>query len=189
MTLKEIILLTHEYYHRGHPLSDQVLLMYAGDLSDLNEQQCVGAYTQWRRNPKNTKAPLPAEIRELVNPEQFVAIEAQARELAARVVGAIPKFGWCNPKEAKLYIGDIGWQLVERHGGWRYLCENVGVIINPAVLQAQIRDQAEGEIRYGSNVIAKKIGALSEIESKRGGELVPIGSGLRALIGEPKEPA
>ena len=178
--LKEMILLVHEYYHRGYPLSDQVLLMYASDLADLNEARCIEAYQRWRRNPANTRAPLPAQIREIVNPEEFVAVETQARELAARIVGAIPKFGWCNAKEARLYVGEVGWRIVERHGGWQYLCENVGTIINPAVLQAQMRDQAEGDIRYGSQAIEKSIGALSESKA-RGGELEPFN--VISLIG------
>jgi hypothetical protein len=46
MTLKEAIVITREYYHPGHPLTDQVLLMYAEDLADLDPAACIAAYAK-----------------------------------------------------------------------------------------------------------------------------------------------
>ena len=159
--LKEIISLTWTYYNRGQLLSDAVLLMYAEDLADLDPQACIEAYGRYRRNPANRIFPLPAQIRELVNPEEFISHETKAREIASRIVGAIPKFGWANGKEAQVFIGAEGWAQVQRVGGWSYLCENVGASINPTTLQAQLRDQLEGTLKYGLPAVQRSLQVVS----------------------------
>jgi hypothetical protein len=192
MTLREVIALTFAYYNRGQTLSDAVLEMYAGDLSDQDQLKCMAAYAQWRRNPANKTFPLPAQIIELINPDQFVAPETKAREVAARVIGAISKFGWTNAKGAQVFIGPEGWGAVNRMGGWSYLCENVGPRgINPASLQAQLRDLLMGDFKHGAAVIEQSIGALTHINN-RTGELEPAGNVLALVTGkrdDDKEPA
>lgn len=178
MTLLEVIALTYGYYRPGQTLQDAVLKMYAGDLADLDERKCIEAYHKWRRNPQNKTFPLPAQIRELVAPEQFVSVEAQAREIAKRICGAITKFGWNNGKSAQVYIGPEGWSAVQRCGGWSYLCENHGRFLNPTTFEAQVRDLLEGQLKYGMPVMEEKIQALSEAKSRG---LEPIGDVLKQL--------
>lgn len=179
MTLKQVIAMTYTYYSRGQVAPDQLVEMYAGDLSDLDPAACCQAYERYRKNPKNKAFPLPAQIRELVNPKEFVSIEARAREIASRIVGAIPKFGWCNSKEAQVFIGPIGWALVQRSGGWSYLCERVGVSINPTTLQAQLRDQLEGVLQYGAPAVAQSIGVGAKEKTR---ELEPAGDIVKRLL-------
>jgi hypothetical protein len=154
--LAKTIHATAIYYNRQ--IEPEVLTMMCDDLADLDPSECIEAYGRFRRNPANRTFPLPAQIRELVNPEEFVSVEAKAREIAARIVGAISTYGWNNGRAAQLYVGPEGWAAVQRAGGWSYLCENVGVKINPTTLQAQLRDQLEGSIRYGSAAIEHAIG-------------------------------
>lgn len=180
MTLKEVILLTHEYYNRGAPLSDQVLLMYASDLSDLEPKKCIAAYEQYRRSPANKTFPLPAQIRALVNPEEFVTVEAKAREIAARICAAVPKFGWNNGSEARAFIGPEGWDVVQRQGGWQHLCEFFGWKINPSSFQAQVRDQVEASLHYGRQTIEESISAIPENRARRG--TLENAKGILALI-------
>jgi hypothetical protein len=181
--IKRAIVMTAEYY--GRQLSETVLEMYAEDLADLPaDRVCVG-YQQYRRNPTNKTFPLPAQIRELVAPEQFVAVETQAREIAARIMGAIPKFGWANPKEAQVFIGPEGWACVSRAGGWRYLCENTNARQAP-MMQAQFRDQLEGSLRYGTHAVEKSIGALPSSEARG---LESAGDILTRVLNAPKPPA
>jgi hypothetical protein len=151
--VKEIIALTAAYY--GQAISNEVLLMYADDLSDLPEHEVVAAYQAYRRNPKNTRMPLPAQIRSLVEPEMDA--DALAKEIAARISGAIVKFGYPNGQEAKEYIGEVGWQAVQRQGGWSYICQNHGVSINPGTFQAQVREQVKTHLTHGSAAIEQAI--------------------------------
>jgi hypothetical protein len=185
--IKTAIIMTAEYY--GRQLSETVLGMYAEDLADLPPDEVCAGYTQYRRNPANKTFPLPAQIRELVAPEQFVAVETQAREIAARIMGAIPKFGWANPKEAQVFIGPEGWACVARAGGWRYLCENTNARQVP-MMQAQFRDQLEGSLRYGGAAVQAAIGAVSSAEARG---LEPAGDVIARLLEaskpEGKDPA
>lgn len=143
MRLKEMIILTATYYSKT--ISEALLNMYAGDLVDLPEDLVVKGYDAYRRNPKNKHFPLPAQIRELVSPEETP--EEKAKEIAARIEGAIVKFGYPNRLEAKEYIGEPGWEIVERYGGWSHLCQNHGLSINPASFHAQVRDQLITKLR------------------------------------------
>jgi len=183
--LKATIVHTAIYY--GRDLRPEVLTMMANDLSDLDPTECIDAYTRYRRNPANKLFPLPAQIRELVSPGEFIGPEVQAREIAARIIGAITKFGWANPSEAKGYIGPSGWDAVGRQGGWRHLCENVGVNIQPTTLQAQMRDQIEGTIRYGVSAIDKSIRALPEGEDRGVRGLQPASDLLQILMRKPSD--
>jgi hypothetical protein len=167
MTLQQVIALTYSYYHRGQVCSDDLVEMYAGDLIDLDPAACIQAYANWRRNPANKAFPLPAQIRELVSPGEFVAPETRAREVAGRIVGAIPKFGWNNAKEAQVFIGPEGWELVKRMGGWQHLCETTSPK-QATMLQAQMRDQLEGVFRYGREAIETSIGALPQGQWRQG---------------------
>jgi hypothetical protein len=182
--LKKTIVHTAIYY--GRNIDEQVLEMMADDLSDLDPAKCIASYQTWRRNPKNKTFPLPAQIRELVNPQAYITPEAKAREIAARIVGAIPKYGWNNSREAQLYIGPEGWECVRRSGGWTHLCENVGVRIQATTLQAQLRDQLEGVFTYGRAAIADAIGE-GKREEPRG--LEQAGAVVRQILsrGESEE--
>jgi hypothetical protein len=152
--LKEVILLTASYYQRT--LSAGVLSMYVEDLEDLPTGEVITAYKTYRRNPKNVHFPLPAQIRGLVRPE--VDAESAAREIAARITAAIPKYSWYNGPGAREYVGERGCGIIERQGGWAYLCEHHGLTIDPTAFQAQVREQAKADLKYSPESMAKAIG-------------------------------
>lgn len=175
--LLETIALTFTYYNPGQVLPNPVVAMYGEDLADLPINECIRAYRNYRLNSKNTKFPLPAQIRAIVRPEEYISAEAQAREIAARICGAIPKYGWSNTAQARAFIGEIGWRAVERQGGWQYLCENVGANINPTSFQAQIRDQIAANVQYGTFTLETKIHALPSNEK----ELIQLGDLMKRI--------
>lgn len=184
MTLKQVIAMTFSYYYRGQVCADDLVEMYAGDLADLDPQVCIQAYHSWRRNPANKQFPLPAQIREIINPQDYIAPEALAKEIAARVVGAVSRFGWNNPKDAEAFIGPDGWAAVQRSGGWANLCENLGVTIMPTTFQAQIRDQIETNLKYGTDVINHAV-SLPEKQRKHGGlGLSPASDVVKKITGD-----
>jgi hypothetical protein len=176
--VKETIILTASYYNRQ--LSEQVLEMYIEDLADLDPTAVIAAYRAYRRNPKNLVFPLPAQIRALVAPD--VDPESAAREIAARITGAITKFGWCNATEARAFIGEVGWGIVERQGGWMHLCQNHGVTIQPSAFQAQVRDQAASALKFPAGAMNQ---ALRIVERTKAGEMQSIGE----LLGLPPGPS
>lgn len=130
------------YY--GRQLDDTAISMYVEDLSDLALADVETAILKYRRDPKNKTIPLPAHLRSLVGAGQTPRDLAEATLL--RVMDAIKQFGWCNPNEAKLFVGDIGWRVIAGMGGWRRLCEDPD--FNIGVFRAQFINSAETLIKY-----------------------------------------
>ncbi len=161
----------------GRDIPRTALKLMLDSVDDLSASAIVGALNHWAKASKQNRPPLPAEIRELVRPEEYISVEAQAREIAARICGAIPKYGWCNSNEARAFIGEIGWLAIERQGGWRYLCENMGIAIQPGTFQAQIRDQIAANIQYGPLAIESGVHALPSKEK----DLVQLGELIKRL--------
>jgi hypothetical protein len=142
--IKEAIYLTAQYY--GLDMRADVLAMYAEDLADLPPQAVLDAYKAYRRDPANIKPPLPAQIRRMLNPE--ANNKQHAQEIAQRCFGAIRKFGYTKPQQAKEYIGELGWRLIERRGGWFSHCQNTMESDIP-ILTAQFRDSLTSYVEQG----------------------------------------
>lgn len=83
--------------------------------------------------------PTPKQIADIFS--EKIDPELQAKEAAARIIGAVRKFGWANPKEAKIFIGSLGWEVVELNGGWQKVAESMNNRDIP-ILSAQFRDLA-----------------------------------------------
>ena len=132
-----------EYYRQ--PISDMVLMMYAEDVADLPPEQVEKALFEYRRNPKNKFPPLPAHIREAIQPSAM-SDDQRAVEVAARIVTAISKFGWNNTREARAFMGEIGWAVVEKQGGWENICANT-MSDQIGIFQAQVRELAKVQIK------------------------------------------
>lgn len=138
-TLARLIATNSIYY--GRQLTADVLSMMTDDLSDLPLESVQFAFANYRRDSKNKSFPLPAQIRELVNPEASGRLES--REAAARAVAAVSRFGRGRSEDARAEIGELAWQTVLIFGGWTQLCE-ILTAENRATITAQLRDLAEG---------------------------------------------
>lgn len=161
--LKEAIILTASYYN--HPLSAPVLAMYAEELMELPEAEVIEAYRAYRRDPKNRTNPLPAQIKAIVRPS--VDPESAAREIAARITTAIRKFGYDRGIEAREFIGEVGWQVVQRQAGWSYLCGVDAPVVDPAIRQAQLRDLALSILKHSPEAMAQAIGTPSAASGQK----------------------
>ena len=126
-------------YYRETISADQ-LLMYAEDLQCLSLDELSLAIKLYRTNPKNKFFPLPAALISCVR--ETSSDEDESREAAAKIAGAISKFGWCNLNQTREYIGDIGWIAVEMNGGWLSLCSFV-TDENKSTVSAQLRNLCE----------------------------------------------
>lgn len=104
----------------------------------------LSAIDRYIEDAKNKVFFSPATLRPYLRPE--LSPEAKSNEVASRIRSAIGKFGWPNPEDARAYIGDLGWKVVERFGGWQALCENHGVDLSALTFHAQARDTVRGLI-------------------------------------------
>lgn len=135
--LKKGIIMTAAYY--GRDLKPEVVAMMADDLIDLPFDDVSKAYSDYRKDPKNRTMPLPAQIRDIVQPASTP--ESDGREGAARITQTIVKFGWANPTDARNFLGEHVWSVVESFGGWNYICTNHGMSIDPGAFHAQARER------------------------------------------------
>lgn len=66
--------------------------------------------------------------------------------IANKIHEAVGRFGWNNAQEAAQWLGPQCWNIVQRLGGWPYLCENMNAR-NVHMFVAQTRDLVK-EVDY-----------------------------------------
>lgn len=99
-------------------------------------------------NRRRSRDPFPSvrEIREILEPE--ARPEDEAAEIASRIVRVVARIGPYREAAARDALGPLGWDIVQRQGGWMTVCEMLSYDNLPQ-LQAQWRRLAEARIRYG----------------------------------------
>ena len=128
-----------EYYRS--PLSDVVVSLYVSDLSDLPLGAVLDAMRGMRRDAKRRHLPLPADVRE----RAAGTGRCDAGEIAAKLCASIAKFGYTSPDRARAYMGEVGWAIVGRFGGWAQLC-NTLTTAEMNTFRAQVREVCRVEI-------------------------------------------
>jgi len=164
MNHKQIWALMAAYYRLS--LNDTTIAMYANDTAEIDVNDLKTLFDEYKRNPNNKTLPMPSWFLEKKNPI-FKDPKLISKEVSSRISSAISKFGWCNEEKAAEYIGNVGWKIVSRYGGWKKVCESVGVNIDPGIFLAQTRDLAETLIHDHSNNVFDK--PVNFIESKNQG--------------------
>lgn len=140
----EIWINTAEVY--GKEIKDAGLRIMLDAVSDLPFEAVLSALRDWPRVSKQQRHPFPAEVREMAG--GGVSADAEATAAATRVQQAITRFGWPNGKEAQLFIGSLGWTVVQRLGGWLRVCEMVGVDYDKSAFFAHAKSIAKSEAEY-----------------------------------------
>lgn len=163
----KLSLLTLSVYYQK-PLDDTTLVMYCEDLADYDFDQVQLAMRKYRQNPKNKFMPLPAQLIEMFSPQ--ISEDQAAREITGRIVEAVSRFGYARGEDAKEYIGEIGWSVIQVYGGWIGLCEGLGIYFSNDSFNAQCRELVKARVIHGD-----KIGEhVKALEYKRGEEPLRI---------------
>jgi len=158
----------------GRELSKAALGMFLEATSDLDQAKVLAALKNWVKVSKHMRYPLPAEIREMIAP--VVDDETIAKEIASRISQTVSSCGYSNQQAAKTLIGELGWAVVERWGGWQYICENLGTTMDLGTFQAQARDltkamlkieKSERQIMSSDLHLSGKLSSILEIASKQ----------------------
>jgi hypothetical protein len=121
--------------------------------------------------------PSPADIEKTISPQ--LDPDEEAREAASRIIGAINRYGQYNTEKAKGYIGDLGWAVVSRLGGWMVVC-SMDRDESTTTLQAQLRDLAKAIY----NRSEKGIDTAPSIPQKRENSITRISEQLKQIQGE-----
>lgn len=122
----------------GRDLNEFALAAFYDAISDLPSEQVLHVLKNWFKTNRNF--PHPADIRASIMPE--MNNEDNALEVANAIIAAISRYGYTNPKSAQLHIGSLGWEVVNRMGGWKHMCETC-THGNENTLRSQIRTFAE----------------------------------------------
>jgi hypothetical protein len=146
----------------GRSLSDITLKAMAGHLAELPAVKTIEAIRDAQRKGK---FPTIDEIAKHVNPQLSPLDEA--REVASLIIASISKFGYARALDAEKYMGDFAWKVVERGGGWAWLCENV-TTRNSSQYIAQLRDIAESLGKRAALGILDTRPTLKNLEHKGG---------------------
>lgn len=138
----------------GKNLSDTTAIIFLNLLSKFSEDEVINALNLCMSELKYF--PTISDIVNRISPP--VNEDSEAREAAARICEAIAKYGWTQPEKARLHVGEIGWYVVEREGGWQRICENT-FSDNLPILKSQWRELAK------SAILRNKQGLLNQAPS------------------------
>lgn len=124
----------------GKNVTETGLRFYLDSLADLPIEDVNRAIVELAKSCR--MMPTIAEIRAKANPAEAVTDEHRAVETANRIVEAISEFGWVDPAGAQAFLGDLGWKVVERDGGWLSVCTRTTNDDLP-IIKAQWRELAK----------------------------------------------
>jgi len=123
-----------EYYQK-HFTENQVR-MYTEDTEHFSVADLNRAFTVYRA--ENKFPPLPGDLTAILKPR--IDEKSEALEAVSLIWEAVARFGWPNGKDARAHIGELGWKVVERFGGWTTVCDQADS--DGGILRAQMRDLA-----------------------------------------------
>lgn len=146
MTHKQFWMAVAAYYKQQ--LNDITISMYAADVSHISIDELMELFSSYRKDPKNKFMPMPSAFLAMLDPS--LSIESSAELVAGRIHDAVVKFGWPSPEKARAYIGDVGWDIVRRRGGWQVVCENLGSEWDVGTFHAQSRNSAKASLESHS---------------------------------------
>lgn len=137
---------------------------FATFFPEANAETILKALETYRNDEKNGNFfPSPARLQKYLRPQ--VSVDAQAQEIAGRITQSISKFGYTGHEDAKAFIGEIGWTVVHRFGGWAHICREHGVSLNPGQFFAQSRDLIKSQIEIAKSGIP--VDNLLEYQEKK----------------------
>lgn len=137
----QIVFALAEYYDKT--LTDLQMEMYVEDLMELDPQELQQAVKLYRNDSRNKFFPLPATLKGMLKPSD----DQQAREAVSRIIYALRKYSDPYGHSAERiaaamdYIGELGWFVVKRMGGWVHL-SNADQEDTGPIAQAQWRELA-----------------------------------------------
>lgn len=126
-------------------LSDDQVQLYGKYLYEkLTVQELDQAIRLYFDNPQNEFFPQPISklVALIKNPIQD---QDMANEVASKLCSALSKYGPDSWERARDYIGELGWLVASKLGGWSYLCQTL-TNSEMQIFRAQARDLAKTQI-------------------------------------------
>lgn len=161
----------------GKSLSEDLVAMYEKSLSQLGYEKLSYVIEQIILE-RGDRDPFPSirTIREKVVPTP--SAESEAIDAANRISEAMAKYGYGRREEAKQFIGELGWLIVQRQGGWENLCENTLTTQMPT-LRAQWRELGKTLWQKAKDGTLHEAPALPESTNPE--KVLKLGSTIKSL--------
>jgi hypothetical protein len=127
-------------------LTDELVDIWTTIFEGISEQEFIQGIVKYCLDPESKFFPKPGQIYSLIRPESDS--NSQAALIADSIFTALRNYGADSIGKAKARskIGEIGWQWVERIGGWQIFIESVVNEEQVPTLKAQCRMALKGLI-------------------------------------------
>ena len=125
----------------GKEITPEFISMFISSMDNFFKMRLakyLGALEKYTGDSKNKFFPTPIALREYLDPK--LDESDNAKLLSLKINESVSRFGYSNYELAMNYLGPIGKRVVERFGGWNYLCENLGSNIQVGTFIAQARE-------------------------------------------------
>lgn len=163
----------------GKELSKEAIQVYFNALSDMSIEDFRRSTSLWLNSPTGAFFPTPGQLKATLSPSD----DQLAREAVSRIIKALSSFGGADNREkAKNFIGELGWSVVSREGGWEEVCKID--YANLRIAQAQWREYAASVLTQSRLGVLDKPPGLSQVKNK---ELQRIGEYLPSLKQEERK--
>jgi hypothetical protein len=175
-------------YHQTVLVMDNALI-YAEDSADIGEDRLNWAWSKWRR--ENRKAPMPLDLREMLNPE--VDDRGAAGRLAQQLITAAERHGhyWTWHKDFQQQfvsqLGELAWLVVRERGGWSRFCGSLAASDNFETFKAQLRDDVAAMMEADRKGILNRRIELPTAAGAENKGLQPAGDILKLIGAEKSE--
>lgn len=107
----------------------------------------------------SSRDPFPS-VSDMLKKSEFNSLDAE--EIAAKIFGAVSKFGSYRVSDARIFLGEVAWKIVTMEGGWESLCQMI-TYENASTLQAQWRKLASVVIQRKNTEKLTEIGYLKKL--------------------------
>lgn len=141
-TKAQLLILLAEIY--GEKLTESRVNGYLLALKDLTIEDMKRAYDVLLKDPKQTRFPLPAQIRQAAGTGMSDQDEAAHR--LGLILEAVRRFGYSNTAMAMGYLGVELWLDVERIGGWQNICCSGDFNLRDPAIYAQRRNEIKAHL-------------------------------------------
>lgn len=104
-------------------LSEKYVISWLKSCVKLGEKKAMFALGEiYKKAKQGYMIPSIYEFEQLAEAETEPSLQ-----IAERIVRGMQLFGAYKNEEAKEYVGELGWKIVQNNGGWQEMCYNTNV--------------------------------------------------------------
>jgi hypothetical protein len=155
----------------GFILTKEIIFVFSEAAEKISYLRATLALKQMIAE-RSSRDPFPS-VADLLGKIEFNHLDSE--EVSAKIYGAISRFGPYRSADARVYLGELAWNIVTVEGGWEGICALVDHE-NAPILRAQWRKFAAILIRREKEKKMDEIGYFHEVKSLIAEQMAKIGA-------------